>query len=151
MLEAICPVSLKSLRLHLLMEETERFQHWPDCFISFAPPWLGNTAERHLAKPHFKVDGWQVIWSCDSPSLRVVAATRDLTNRAKDTFNILPGRHYLSWCNFRLTKGRNTRKLGRMLMAWKHQQRLDCSLIFLWSVSFWRKHKGTVGSRPNMK
>lgn len=104
------------------MEEAERFQLRILArllyFLCSTMTWQPRSiAERHLAKPHLKVDGWQVIWSCDSPSLQVVAATRDLTNRAKDTFNILPGRHYLSWCNFRLTKGRNTRKLGRMLMV----------------------------------
>lgn len=34
-----------------------------------------------------------------------VVATGDLTNRAKDTFNVVPRRHRLSWCNFRETKG----------------------------------------------
>lgn len=41
-----------------------------------------------------------------------VVATRDPTNGAKDTFNIVPRRHYLSRRNLRETKGRNTRETG---------------------------------------
>lgn len=40
----------------------------------------------------------------------------DLTIRAKDVFNIVPRRHYLSGCNFRAPRG-ETGNLGRMLMA----------------------------------
>lgn len=56
-------------------------------------------------------------------------ATGDLTIRAKDTFNIVPRRHHLSWCSFRATKGRNTSKLGHMVMTWKHQSGL---FIYFW-------------------
>lgn len=127
------------------------WQILPHCLCCTVTWQHNSNANRHLAKPHFKVDGWQVIWSRDSPSSRGVVAARDLTNRAKDMFNTAPRRHHLSWCNFRPTKGRNTRKLGRMVMAWKQQQRVDCSFIF-WNISFWRKqNKQTLGSCPGMK
>lgn len=45
------------------------------------------------------------VWNRDSPSPRGVVATGDLTNRAEDTFNVVPRRHHLSWCNFRGPNG----------------------------------------------
>ena len=74
-------------------------------------------------------------------------ATRDLTIRAKDTFNIVPRRHYLSRCNFRETKGRNTRKLGHMVMARKHQQWVGCYLW--WLIWFASRGEGQKGHRSD--
>lgn len=30
-----------------------------------------------------------------------------------------------------MTKARNTSKLGHMVMAWKHQEEVDCCIYFL--------------------
>lgn len=62
------------------------------------------------AKTGFKANGWSVVWNRDGPSSRGGAvATGELTNRAKDTFNIVPRRHHLSWC----------RETRRNLERWK--------------------------------
>lgn len=78
------------------------------------------------AKTGFKANGWSVVWNRDSPSSRGGAvATGELTNRAKDTFNIVPRRHHLSWCNFR-DQRETRRKLERGSL--EHQQRVERSL-----------------------
>lgn len=79
------------------------------------------------AKTGFKANGWSVVWNRDSPSSRGGAvATGELTNRAKDTFNIVPSRHHLSRCNFR--DQRETRRKLERGAGWKHQQRVERSL-----------------------
>lgn len=70
------------------------------------------------AKTGFKANGWSLVRNRDSPSSRGGGggggvATGELTNRAKDTFNIVPRRHHLSWCNFR-----DQRETRRNLAVW---------------------------------
>lgn len=102
--------------------------------------WQQRCRETFSQTAYQDVDGWRAARSRDSPSSLGGVTTRDLTIiRAKDTFNNVPRRHYSSRCNFRATKGRNTSKLGRMVMAWKHLHWADCSFVF-WCICFrWKQ------------